>query len=209
MSLRRHLDAIFDADRRLRAAEQALFDEGAHGALVALLTAAVDEAQALDDREEGSMRLERLADLCAQVEGPEMADALIAILDDDDPQVRVVAGEALLDVGYERYAEVARAVERALDDGRGGPAMAELPWVLAEIGEPSALSLIGGFTEHEESDVVAAAIEALLHLGEPAAIELLRPLEDDDRIGELDGGDEGDSATIGELAAEAIAGLGG
>ena len=45
MSLRRHLDAIFDADRRLRAAEQALFDEGAHGALVALLTAAVDEAK--------------------------------------------------------------------------------------------------------------------------------------------------------------------
>ena len=54
------------------------------------------------------MRLERLADLCAQVPGPEMTDALIDIMDYGKPPVRIAAGEALLDVAYEYYAEVAR-----------------------------------------------------------------------------------------------------
>ena len=93
------------------------------------------------------LRLERLADLCAQVEGPEMADALIAILDDDAPSVRVQAAEALVDVGFERYAEVARAIERALARGEHGPAMQELPWVLCEIAEPSARPLIARFLQ--------------------------------------------------------------
>ncbi|MBW2718938.1 MAG: hypothetical protein JRD94_10415, partial [Deltaproteobacteria bacterium] len=102
------------------------------------------------------MRLERLADLCAQVPGPRMTDALIAILNDAEPRVRVAAGEALRDLGYERYAELARGIERALDRNADGVAMSELPWVLAEIAEPSALALIRRFLDHSSPDVAAA-----------------------------------------------------
>src|SRR5688572_13173067 len=139
MGLREHLDAMFRADRSLREEETQLLASGEAAALETLLAEAVEEARGLRDRREGAMRLERLADLCAQVQGPRMVDALIDILDDEDPGVRVAAGEALLDVGYERYAEVARAIERALEKKRTGPAMSELPWLLAEVGEPSAL----------------------------------------------------------------------
>ncbi|HJK93466.1 MAG TPA: hypothetical protein RMH26_22210, partial [Polyangiaceae bacterium LLY-WYZ-15_(1-7)] len=150
-----HLETIFDADRRLREAEAALL-QTPRKALATLLADAVDEAVALDDRAEAEMRLERLADLCAQVPGPAMADALIRILDDHEPRVRVAAGEALLDVAYDYYAEVARAIERSLDAGSQVRALAELPFLLVEVGEPSAGPLLRRFLAHPDAHVVAA-----------------------------------------------------
>jgi HEAT repeat protein len=133
-----------------------------------------------------------------------MADALIRILGADDPAVRVAAGEAILDVGYERYAEIARAIERALDAGTTGPAMAELPYVLAEIGEPSALPLIRRFLSSADAETVAAGIEAIASIGDPAALEDLARLEGDDRVVDVGDLDEGGSVTIGELVEAAI-----
>jgi len=199
-----HLRTLFDADRAARAAESALLGSSADADLPTILGAAVDEALSLDDHREAAMRLERLADLCAQVPGPAMADALIRILGAEDPAVRVAAGEAILDVGYERYAEVARATERALDAGSGSLAMSELPFVLAEIGEPSALPLIRRFLAVPEPLAVAAGIEALASLGDPSAVESLEKLTADERLVELPDLDEGGSVTIGELAEAAI-----
>ena len=209
MKMRDELETIFRSDRTLREAETRLLAHDDAEALSDLLAAAVDEALKLGDRREAAMRLERLSDLCAQVPGPRMADALVAILDDDDPAVRVAAGEALLDVGFERYAEVARAVERALDRTTPGLALAELPWILSEIGEPSAMRLLERFLASESSDAVASAIEALTSLGDPAAIPLLAPLCKDQRKVSIEEGDEHVTATVGELASEAIEELGG
>jgi HEAT repeat protein len=208
------LTALFDSDRAMRRHEAALLDAD-HRALSAVLAGAVSEAKRMTDRKEGCMRLERLADLCAQVPGPEMADQLVAILDDDAPHVRLQAAEALVDVGFERYAEVARAIERALSRGERGPAMQELPWVLVEIAEPSARPLIARFLQSQELDVVASAVEALAELGDPDAIRDLRPLIDDPRPVELgdddgdddDDDDEGLTATLGDLVRETIAAL--
>lgn len=207
MSANDLLTRIFDAERNLRSAEQELLNMPPN--MVAdVLAMATDSAAALPDQAEASMRLERLADLCAQVPGPKMADALIRILDHDSPQARIQAAEALRDVGYDRYAELARAIERLLDRKHDGQSMLELPWVLAEIGEPSALPLIKRFLAHEDGEVVASAIESIMSLGDPAGIELLQPLCDDEREVELDDS-EGESATIGDLALEAIAALEG
>jgi HEAT repeat protein len=209
MSAETDLAAIFEAERAIRAAEQRLL-EAPEKKLAALLASAVREARGLDDREEATLRLHRLADLCAQVPGPQMADALIDILDDEDPAVRAEAADALLDVGYERYAEVARAIERALDARRTGPVMEELPFFLAEIAEPSALPLIERFMKHPRKEVVAAAIEAMSELGDPAAVEILEGFVDDPREVFLDGeDDEVTKGTLGELARDAIESLGG
>jgi HEAT repeat protein len=208
MSLHDHLQQIFDADRTLRAAEKALLRKKRSDELVVLLVRAGEEALSLGDREEASMRLERLADLCAQVPGPEMTDVLIAILNNDEPRVRVAAGEALRDVGYERYAEVARGIERALDRGESGPAMSELPWVLAEIAEPSALPLIRRFLEHPSPDVIAAAIEALSQLEEPEAVGDLERFLDDDRTVIIEDFEDETKTTLGELAEDALRMLG-
>jgi HEAT repeat protein len=205
------LAALFDADRAMRQHENALLGISEQKALRALLAAAVVDAKRQPSRQEATMRLERLADLCAQVEGPEMCDQLIAILDDDVPSVRLQAAEALVDVGFERYAEVARAIERALARDAQGPAMQELPWVLVEIAEPSARPLIARFLKNPAVEVVASAVEALAELGDRDAVKDLRPLMDDSRAVQLDDDgpddDEEMSATLGDLVRETIAAL--
>jgi HEAT repeat protein len=204
------LTALFDADRAMRQHEGALLGTD-HAALRVLLANAVTDAKRQPSQKEATMRLERLADLCAQIEGPEMCDQLIAILDDDVPSVRLQAAEALVDVGFERYAEVARAIERALARDDQGPAMQELPWVLVEIAEPSARPLIARFLKNPAVEVVASAVEALAELGDRDAIKDLRPLIDDSRPVELDDDgpddDEDVTATLGDLVRETIAAL--
>ena len=208
MQLSDALQRIFDADRAVRRAESALLRGKRSEELVALLEVATEQALQLEDREEGTMRLERLADLCAQVPGPRMADALIAILGYREPRVRVAAGEALRDLGYERYAEVARAIERALDRNEQGLAMTELPWVLAEIAEPSALPLIRRFLDHPSPDAIAAAIEALAQLGEPEAGADLRRFVGDQRVVTIEDFEDETKTTLGELAEDALEMLG-
>jgi HEAT repeat protein len=203
MSLESHLQAIFDAERALRSAEQDLL-RGDPKQLSELLTQAVREAKSEEDAHEAELQLTRLADLCAQVPGQAMADALIAILDDEQPGVRVQAAEALVDVAYDRYAEVARAIEAALERRSDGPAMQELPWVIAEVAEPSAVSLISRFLEHGNEEVVASAIEALTRLGDESASPALQKLLRDPRVVTVEEGDEEYTSTIGELASEAI-----
>lgn len=208
MSLADELQCIFNADRALREAEVELLRDKGSEELVTLLERETEQALRMEDRNEGAMRLERLADLCAQVPGPRMADALIAILDDGEPRVRVAAGEALRDLGYERYAEVARGIERALDRKAAGLAMSELPWVLAEIAEPSALALIRRFLDQPNAEIVAAAIEALATLRDPDSISDLERFLDDSRLVTIEDFEDETKTTLGELAADALEMLG-
>lgn len=208
-----NLEAIFHAERELRQAEAHLLDTRDKNALANLLARATADALTMSDREEGTLRLSRLADLCAQVPGPQMIDTLLAILDDEDESLRVTAGEALLDVGYDRYAEVARGIERVLERKHTGVSMTELPWILAEIGEPSAVVLIKKFLGSQDGEVCASALEALVSLGDPAGAEALDALVDDTREVTVDDSadEDGDGVrtTIGQLAREAIAELRG
>jgi len=208
MSLPDELQRIFDADRALREAESVLLRKKASEELIGLLERETEIALHMEDRKEATLRLERLADLCAQVPGARMTDALIAILSDGEPRVRVAAGEALRDLGYERYAEVARGIERALDSNTDGLAMCELPWVLAEIAEPSALPLIRRFLDHRSSDVVAAAIEALAQLRDADAVPDLERFVGDSRVVIIEDFEHETKTTLGELAAEALQMLG-
>ena len=208
MSLPDELERIFDADRVLQTAESVLLRNKGSKELTALLESAAENAIHMEDRKEGTMRLERLADLCAQVPGPRMTDALIAILNDGEPRVRLAAGEALRDLGYERYAEVARGIERALDRNADGLAMSELPWVLAEIAEPSALPLIRRFLDHPSADVAAAAIEALAQLQDPEALADLERFVGDMRVVIIENFEDETKTTLGELAEDALEMLG-
>jgi HEAT repeat protein len=203
MSLTDQLRAIFDAERALRQAESQLL-QADHKSLEDLLSQAVAAAKEERDPYEAELRLTRLADLCAQVPGEAMADALLSILDEEQPSVRVQAAEALVDVAYDRYAEVARAIERALARNDDGPAMQELPWVLAEVAEPSAVPLVTRFLNHTNEEIVASAIEALTRLGDPQAVAALKKLVNDPRVVTVEEGDEEFTSTVGELASEAI-----
>jgi HEAT repeat protein len=201
---RAHLQALFDADRRLREAERKLLLSASPDELARVFADAARRALAEPDAEKQELELVRLSDLCAQVEGPVAVDTLLAILDHPDPAVRAEAGEALLDVAYERFKEVALGIERALDERRAGLAMEELPYMLAEIHDPDPMPLMARFLVHPKAEVVASAIEAIVERADPAAVPKLKKLVGDERevtVPELD--DE--KVTLGDLAADALA----
>ncbi len=199
------LNALFDAERTVRKTHAELLG-GDKPALVKALRAEVDAAlKKLDaDPEEANLRLVRVATLLGDCEGGDVAvDALIDVLACDEPEARHVAGQALEDLAFDRFKEVALGVERALARlPKGSVALTELPYMLAEVAEPGAVKLLGKFLQHKDADAVAAAIEALVEIGDPSSANLLAPLEKDARQVQMDD-EEGERVSIGDLATEA------
>ncbi len=200
------LKSLFDAERAVRQGHDDLVDADPKRVLP-LLERATRQALALDevDEDEASLRLVRVAHVLGDMQGGEVVDLLIDILGSDEPEARHAAGEALSGLAFDRFKEVALGVERAFERlPEGTPAFSELPYLLAEVPEPGATKLLARFLAHRDADAVAAAIEAIVEVGDPAALPLLDRLVGDSRRVQLEdeGGTSGD-ATIGELVAEA------
>jgi hypothetical protein len=200
------LKTLFDAERSARRAHDDLV-RAAPADVLPLLEAAAREALATGqgDDEEASRRLARLAGVLGDMQGPRVVDLLIDILGSDEPEARYASGEALSGLAFDRFKEVALGVERALERlPEGSPAMAELPYLLVDVAEPGVLKLLTAFLQRRDADTVAAAIEALVEMGDPSAVPLIDKLRTDTRRVQLED-DSGthDEATIGELASEA------
>ena len=198
-------EALFEAERRVRAVHAELVHQNRTTLETALRSEVAAALAKIDaDPDDATVRLVRLAALLGDIEGGEVAvDALIDILACDDPEARHVAGQALEDLAFDRFKEVALGIERALVRlPKGSPALTELPYLLAEIGEPGAVKLLARFLAHADENSVAAAIEALVEMGDPSAATMLSSLEKDTRQVELDD-DDGERVSIGDLAAEA------
>ncbi len=203
-SLKENLSALFDAERTARALHTALIAQP-RAQLVEELRGATKTALSEGDEAESALRLARIAVVLGDLDGAEVVDLLVDILGSDSPEARVQAGEALEGLAFDRFKEVALGIERAVDRlPKGSPALTELPFLLAEVGEPGCVKLLGRFLKHADAEAVAAAIEALAELGDPAAIPLLAPLEKDPRQVQLDEEDgEGERVGLGDLAFEA------
>jgi len=206
------LKALFDSERAVRTAHDALVDMRPEDVLPQV-ERATREALNLDttDEDEASLRLVRIATLLGEMQGPRVVDLLIDVLGSDEPEARQAAGEALEGLAFDRFKEVALGVERALERlPAESHALSELPYLLAQIPEPGVMKLLARFLAHADADVVAAAIEASVEMDDPSVLPLLEPLASDNRsvMLEDDGGVDG-AATIAELAAEARTMLGG
>jgi HEAT repeat protein len=200
------LTALFDAERAVRAAHDELVD-AEPGAVLPVLEKTTRDALTLDelDEDEASLRLVRVAAVLGEMQGPRVVDLLVDILGCDEPEARHAAGEALEGLAFDRFKEVAQGVERALERlPEGSPALSELPYLLAQVPEPGVTKLLARFLAHEDADAVAAAIEALVEMGDPATLPMLDALAGDARKVQLEdeGGTEGE-ATLAELVAEA------
>jgi HEAT repeat protein len=202
------LATLFDAERAARSAHDELVDSEL-ASVVPVLERATRDALEIDrfDEDEASLRLVRIAEVLGDLQGARVVDLLIDILGSDETEARHAAGEALSGLSFDRFKEVALGVERALERlPEGSPALAELPYLLAEVPEPGVAKLLAGFLAHADVDAVAAAIEAVVERGDPGAVALLEPLRDDMRRVQLE--DEGGTqaeASLGELVSEARA----
>ncbi len=201
------IEALFTAEREARRLHGELVKAGRAdaGALVTLLTEQAKQARALPatDTHEQALRLVRISAVLGELEGPAAVDLLIDLLGSDEPEARHSAGEALEDLAFDRFKEVALGVERALARlPVGSPALAELPYLLAEVAEPGSIKLLGKFLQHADPEAVAGAIEAIIEMGDPSAAPLLKPLEKDSRQVQLEEDSE-ERVTIGDLATEA------
>jgi HEAT repeat protein len=202
----RSLNQLFDAERAVRRLHDELAEQPENELLEGLLEALPPALQHADE-DEAALRLVRIASLLGELSGPRVVDALIDVMGSEHPEPRRAAGEELEELAYDRFKEVAAGIERALKRlPVGSPALPELPYLLAEIPEPGAVKLVGQFLSHPDADAVAAAIEALVEMGDPATMKLMQPLMGDQRTVELadDGGETMSEVTIGELAAEAV-----
>lgn len=202
----RSLNQLFDAERAVRRLHDELAEQPENELLEGLLEALPPALQHADE-DEAALRLVRIASLLGELSGPRVVDALIDVMGSEHPEARRAAGEELEELAYERFKEVASGIERAIKRlPVGSPALPELPYLLSEIPEPGAVKLVGQFLSHPDADAVAAAIEALVEMGDPATMKLMQPLMGDQRTVELadEGGETMSEVTIGELAAEAV-----
>ena len=205
-SIDQSLNALFDAERTVRRLHDELTRQS-EATLLAALTDGIAAALQEKDEDEAGLRLVRISSLLGELEGPGVVDALIDILTSENPEARSHAGEVLENLAFDRFKDVAKGVERALKRlPVGSPALPELPYILVEIPEPGVIKLLGQFLRHGDADAVAAAIEALVQVGDPAAARLIEPLVDDMRTVELDedGAEGSTELTLGELAEEAL-----
>jgi HEAT repeat protein len=201
------LAELFQAQRKARKLAEEI-SKGPSEVVLSVLVEAIGQARSLRRQEDRLLELESVAQILGQIPGPRAVDALIDILGSEESGARHAAGIVLEEVAYERFKEVALGIERALENlGPDHAALTELPYLLVEIPEPGVLKLIHRFFDHPNEEVVAAAIEASVELGDPASIPKLARLEKDTRLVEMDQEDEEDGAeasvTIGELAKEA------
>lgn len=198
------LRALFDAERDARRLHRELV-AGERGPALAAAIGAVGGAKATADGDEAALQLVRLAALLGDLGGDRAVDALVDVLDSELPEARLAAGEALSELAFDRFKEVALGVERAV--GRlapSSPALIELPFVLAEVPEPGVAKLLGLFLGHANAEVVASAIEASVEYGDPSLARLIGPLKNDERVVDLDDeAGERDQTTLGQLAREA------
>ncbi|MET0591977.1 MAG: HEAT repeat domain-containing protein [Polyangiaceae bacterium] len=207
-SVENALEELFQVEQKGRA----LADDIAGGPPDVVLTVLVDaiaQSRKLEDERERIARLDSIAKILGELGGPGGVDALVDVLGSDEPEARHAAGVVLEDMAFERFKEVALGVERALAKlPHDHLALSELPYILIEIPEPGVVKLVHRFLEHPNEEVVAAAIEACVELGDASSVAKLAKLERDTRLVELDDEGEADrtadaSVTIGELAKEA------
>lgn len=199
------LDSIFAAERTLRRQTRQLL-RAPHGAVLGQIRKAYEAAAKLDP-DESSLRLVCLTRILRLLPGPGAIDLLIDILGDDSEEARHGAGVVLEDVACERLGEVRKGVERAIKRlPVGSVALCELPFVILGLGDADVYSMLRPFLAHADPEAVAAAIEAYVEYGDPSAIELIEPLQDDRRSVQIEDESTGDAEqmTVGDIASDAV-----
>lgn len=136
---------------------------------------------------------------------------LVTKLDTDDPRERIALENLFVRIGADAVPELLEALrtEARRDDTTRGARLAA--YVLARIGDPSAVGPLIEETGHPEWKMRSSVADALGHLGGRESVEaLVRLIADPDRsvrtsaAASLDRAAGGDPGTVKEVAARAL-----
>lgn len=211
MSAANLLEDVVEAELTLLKIEDEFLDESEDAALTAIDQALQRTMNGSGDAEEFEIRLRVYARILGEFEGPRATRLLVQILGSGAVEAKQEAGEALQALAESRFKEVAQAIEECLsatskpDAKFREAALCELPYVVSSVNDPQATKLLTKFLKHSNANVVAAAIEVLAELGDPACRGALAALTKDARNVELeDQSGSTDWVSLGDLAEEAI-----
>lgn len=145
----------------------------------------------------------RVADLLSGLSGDRPAEILAKGLDHENPDVRLLSGETLLQIAEEGLDRIMTVVDEAV--AKGGIMAREMPFLLIDVDDPGVPDAVERFLKSEDAEVVASAIEALAELGDPSSIPALKKLFKDKRtVSVEEEGEVHEEWTVGKLAEEAV-----
>jgi len=172
--------------------------------LEAVNTVFADALKQTDPSDAPDAHLIRALNILLFLGGEDGIQCMIQGLNNPNPDVRLVSGEAVLDVATEDFSALKPAVETALGEQKKSTMMLqEMPFILAEIDDVRSLDLLHRFLLLNDPVSVAAAIEALAEVGDMNSVKELMNLKDDAREIRVDD-EEDEKITIGQMATEAI-----
>jgi HEAT repeat protein len=162
-----------------------------------------DETRKLGERDTLKPRLFRVIEMLSELDAPDAPRILGQGLEHDNPDLRMLCAEGLVEIGEDGVDRLMPLVEEAMSSG--GPKAEEMPFVVAELDDPKVAKILMRFLELKDINAVAAAIQALAERCETSALPALKKLEKDKRVVTYDDScDEGEQCTIGELAKDAV-----
>ncbi|MDD5305799.1 MAG: hypothetical protein PHU25_00620 [Deltaproteobacteria bacterium] len=162
-----------------------------------------EEIRKLGDRDALKPKLFRVIEMLSELDVSDAPRILGQGLEHDNPDLRMLCADGLVEIGGDGIDRLMPLVEEALSSG--GPKAEEMPFVVAELDDPKVGKILMRFLELKDINAVAAAIQALAERCEASALPSLKKLEKDKRMVTYDDGcDEGEQCTIGELAKDAI-----
>ncbi|HUT79316.1 MAG TPA: hypothetical protein VM285_16575 [Polyangia bacterium] len=204
MDARKIVEEIIGLDEKI-AALRDRFEQAPEQERAAALERVLEETRKATGEEDPlPLAMVRATDLAVALEAM-AAKVLVPGLEHENPDVRHMTGEALLNLVEDDLERLRPAVDHALE--RGGAAAEEMIFVLAAVDDDEAPRLIERFLVHKDVDIVVAAIEVLADAGDEQSITVLEEYVDDPREVKVDADDEsGEQETwrVGAIAREAI-----
>lgn len=206
MSAKKIVEEIIDLNDRIVTLMESLEEQPAEELLNVLAEKHGDLLKNTNEDAPIPMALVRVVDLlCVVAKGA--AKIVVQGLGHANLDIRQLSGEALITVAEDDFDEIIPAVDFAVED-KGGIVASEMPYVLSSIEDPSVAEQIAGqiirFLDHDNIEVVVAAIESLADVGDPSAVPSLERLLEDDRTVPADEELNTEEMTVGQVAKEAI-----
>lgn len=205
MNHKETLAQLLHHDAEARRIATALFESNDDEALATALAEATTTASTSDGPEKAE-QLETLAALWGQLGGQSAVTTLLELMTHHDERARFAAVSALAEIAASDFELVSRKLLEMIegDDDRPAQCAEELAFLVAELDSHEPIRLVTAMLDHNDPDVVVAALEIAGEWGwdEQVSQRLGRLTGDKREVTIEDDTGAQETVSIGELATE-------